>query len=141
MHLGWLLAPSVIFASVISLGLLVLEYDLIPRTRQLLTNRVLSNVDELIYAMLKRNGCIRHPQMQFAVFVRDVQGHTLIDPVFKRRGDGGTYTLVAHAREAKLWTDAANDKVWIYMPKCRPSPAATPSMGNCVIRLSRSIFR
>lgn len=117
-HLGWLLAPAISFASVISIALLVMECNLIPRSRQMLSDRIIANADELIYALLKRNGCIRHPQMQFAVFVRDVQGQILVDPVFKRRGPGNTYSLVAHAREARLWTDAANGKVWIYMPKC-----------------------
>ena len=118
-HLGRLLAPAVAFAAIISVILIVLEFNFIPQSRQMLQDRVLADADELIYSMLKRNGCIRHPNMQFAVFVRDVRGKQLIEPVFKRRGaEKGTYSLVAHAREAKLWTDATNDKVFIYMPNC-----------------------
>ncbi|MFL5329722.1 MAG: LptF/LptG family permease [Gemmataceae bacterium] len=117
-HLGRLLTPAVIFASIISCAMMVMQYDLIPRSRQMLADRVLADADELIYSMLKRFGCLRHPQTQFAVFVRDVRGKQLIDPVFKSRGEGGTYSIVAHAREATLWADAANNKVTIFMPNC-----------------------
>lgn len=117
-HLGRLLAPAVILALAVTAGLAYLQYDLIPRSRQRLADRVLADADELLYSMLKRQGCIRHPQLPFAVFVREVRGKQLIDAVFKRREANGKYSVVAHAREAKLWTDPTNDKVWIFMPNC-----------------------
>src|SRR3954471_15984219 len=56
-HLGRLLTPALIFASLMSGGLYLMENNLIPRTRQMLTDRVLADANELIYAMLKRTGC------------------------------------------------------------------------------------
>lgn len=117
-HLGRLLLPAVVLASMVTLGLGVLYYDIIPRTRQKLAERVMADVDQLIFGMLKRQGCIRHQKLPFAMFVRDVRGDKLIEPVFKRRNADGSYGVVAHAKEAKLWTDLAQDKVFIFMPHC-----------------------
>lgn len=117
-HLGRLLAPAVVLALLVTAGLTALQYDLIPRTRQMLAERVLADADELVLGLLRRQGCIRVPKEPFAVFVREVRGHVLVDAVFKRREAGGGYGVVAHAKEAKLWTDPANDRVCIFMPNC-----------------------
>jgi lipopolysaccharide export system permease protein len=82
-------------------------------------------VDQLVFGMLKRQGCIRHQKLPFAMFVRDVRGDKLIEPVFKRRNPDGSYGVVAHAKEAKLWTDMAQDKVFIFMPHCAVAGADT----------------
>lgn len=120
-HLGKLLAPAIVLATLVTIGLCVLYYDAIPRSRQMLADRVLADVDELVCSMLKRQGCIRHAKLPFAVFVRDMRGNRLIEPVFKRRNADGSYGVVAHAKEAELWTDPKQDKVFIYMPHCAVS--------------------
>jgi lipopolysaccharide export system permease protein len=117
-HLGRLLAPAVVLAVLAAGGLTALQSEVIPRTRQRLAERVLDDVDELVLGQLKRNGCIRLPKEPMAIFVREVRGRQLIEPVFKRRGENGTYQVVARAREAKLWTDLANGRVCIFMPNC-----------------------
>lgn len=127
-HLGQLLAPAVVLAMLASAGLAALQYEIIPSSRQRLADRVMNDADELLYGMLKRHGCIRHPKLPFAVFVREVHGKQLIEPVFKQRDESGKYSLVAHAREAKLWTDIANDRICIFMPQC----ALSDSVGGAL---------
>jgi lipopolysaccharide export system permease protein len=117
-HLGRLLTPALVMAALVTIGLGCLYYHAIPRSRQILADRVLSDVDELVCGMLKRQGCIRHPKLPFAVFVRDMRGNRLVDPVFKRRNADGSYGVIAHAKEAELWTDLTQDKVFIFMPNC-----------------------
>jgi lipopolysaccharide export system permease protein len=127
-HLGRLLVPAVIFALLVTSGLGIMYYEVIPSTRQKLAERVLADVDQLIFGMLKRHGCIRHQKLPFAMFVRDVRGDILIEPVFKRRSADGSYGVVAHAKEAKLWTDLHDDKVYIFMPHC--AVAGSEADGN-----------
>lgn len=117
-HLGRLLAPAIVLAALVTIGLACLYIEAIPRSRQKLADRVLADVDELVCGMLKRQGCIRHSKLPFAVFVRDLRGKRLIEPVFKRRNADGSYGVVAHAKEAELWTDIEQDKVFIFMPHC-----------------------
>ena len=63
-----------------------------------LRTQVLGDVDDLLYGQLKKQGCLRHPKMPFAIWVRQVQGRRLIDAIFKKRDDKGTgYKFVARA--------------------------------------------
>jgi lipopolysaccharide export system permease protein len=115
-HLGRLLSPAVVLAVLVTIGLTTLQYDLIPRTRQLLADRILNDADELVCNLLKRNGHLKLPE--YSVYVREVRGKQFIDAIIKQRGKDG-YTVIAHAREAKLLaTDLVNDKIKIFMPHC-----------------------
>lgn len=117
-HLGRLLAPAVVLGVLVGIGLTAVQSEIVPRSRQMLADRVIADIDSLIYGMLKRSGSIRHPKLDFAVYVREVRGKQLIDPVIKRRGGTAQYSVVAHAREATLTTDLARDMVFIDMPHC-----------------------
>lgn len=115
-HLGRLLSPAIVLAGLVTIGLTSLQYDLIPRTRQMLADRILNDADDLVCNLLKRNGYLRLPE--YSVYVREVRGKQFIDAIIKQRGKDG-YTVIAHAREAKLLaTDLVNDKIKIFMPHC-----------------------
>ncbi len=115
-HLGRLLAPAVVLSMFVTAGLTSLQYDVIPRTRQMLADRVLTDADELVCGMLKRHGCLKLPD--YSVFVREVRGKVFIDPIVKQRSKDG-YSVVAHAKEARLiGTDLVNEKISIFMPHC-----------------------
>jgi lipopolysaccharide export system permease protein len=80
-----------------------LYYDTIPRSQQLLRKQLLKDGEDIIYGMIKREGGLRHSSLDFALFVRDVQGRDLIDVVVKkRRPDKKGYELVARAQTARL---------------------------------------
>src|SRR5947209_4742008 len=115
-HLGRLMGPCLLLGVLTAGGIFALHYHVIPATHQMLRTQVLGDVDDLLYAQLKRQGCLRYPKMPFAMWVRQVQGRRLIDAIFKKRdpkGDG--YKFVARAREARLHFDAATGKLRVDM--------------------------
>src|SRR5262249_24557419 len=71
-HLRHLLAPAVFMSLLVTAGLTTIQYDLIPRSRQMLADRVLVDADELVCSMLRRNGCLKLPE--YSVYVREVRG-------------------------------------------------------------------
>lgn len=101
-----------VLMSVVTAGL---YYDLIPRTQNQLRDAVLQDVEEFLYTMLKRDHRIRHPKLDYEIYIKRVQGRKLIDPVFKRRDKKGHYDIVAEAREADLRVDLANGQLLIHM--------------------------
>ncbi len=104
-HLGRLVAPSVLLGLLAGGGTLALYYDFIPRTHLMLRTQVFADVEELLYGLLKKQGTLRDNKMKvpFAMWVRQVQGRRLIDAIIKKleeKGDG--YSFVARAREAQI---------------------------------------
>jgi lipopolysaccharide export system permease protein len=83
-------------------GTLTLYYDFIPRSHHMLRTQVFGDIEDILYTALKRQGSLRHPKRQYAMWVRQVQGHRLIDVIFKQRDDRGNYSTVARAREAHI---------------------------------------
>src|SRR5262249_2993669 len=80
-----------------------LYYDTIPRSQRLLREQLLKDAEGIIYGMLKREGGLRQANLEFVLFVRDVQGRDLIDVVVKkRRPDRQGYEVVAGAQTARL---------------------------------------
>jgi lipopolysaccharide export system permease protein len=81
-------------------------YHLIPYTHQVMRQQFLSDGEEVLYNLLKRNRCIRYLSLPYTMYVREVQGRRLVDVIFKRRVKLGNawvgYDLVAWGREAKL---------------------------------------
>jgi lipopolysaccharide export system permease protein len=117
-HLGRIIAPSVLLGLVTGGVTLGLYYDFIPRTHMMLRSQVLGDVEEFIYALLKRQGCIRDPRLKASIWVREVRGRSLIDVVYKQHDLNGEYTRVARAREAEIHYDAENNQLNILMPTC-----------------------
>ena len=97
-HLGRLIAPSVLLGLLTAGGTMTLYYRFIPQTHLVLRTRVLGDVEELLYGLLKRQGCLRDRRVKYSMWVRQVQGKRLIDAIFKERDDKGGYKLVVRAR-------------------------------------------
>jgi len=87
-----------------------LYYDIIPRSQQLLREQFLKDAETVLYGLLKRDGSLRNGQLDYVIFVREVQGasgkEVLKDVIFKKRikKDGRTegYETIARAQEARL---------------------------------------
>src|SRR4051812_9010670 len=77
-HLGRLVSPGVLLGLLMAGSTLALYYQFIPDTHQTLRTQVLGDVEDLLYALLKKQGCIRHARMPYAIWVRQVQGKRLI---------------------------------------------------------------
>jgi lipopolysaccharide export system permease protein len=86
-----------------------LYYDTIPRSQQLLKAQLENDAEDILYGMLKREGGLKQANLDYVLYVRDVQNRDLIDVVIKKRkqkrkpGDPpGGFEMVARAQTAKL---------------------------------------
>src|SRR5262245_53890719 len=71
--------PGVLLGLVMSGVTLGLYYRVIPYTHHLMRSMFLNDVEELLYAMLKKDGQINHPRLNYAMWVREVHGRKLQD--------------------------------------------------------------
>jgi lipopolysaccharide export system permease protein len=127
-----LLKPAIILGIVTTGITMFLYYDTIPMTQQLLRQKVMSEAEEVLYATLKRDRCLRHGNMPYVIFVREVQGKRLIDVIFKKRAkpkerdEKGNlvkeksygYDVVIRAREAKLRVDLERSLISVDLEQC-----------------------
>jgi lipopolysaccharide export system permease protein len=99
-----------------------LYYNVIPMTHHLMRTMFINDVEELLYGMLRRDGCIRHPKLNYEMYVKRVQGRKLLDAQFMRR-DPKTlrYDVIARAREAELRVDMAHKLIHVHMHICHYS--------------------
>jgi lipopolysaccharide export system permease protein len=96
-----------------------LYFDVIPTTHHMMRTMFVEDVEDFLYGMLKRDGCIKHPRISYVINVRRVQGRTLLDALFMRREvKGAGYDVVARAREAKLRYDPVQKQVIVNMKYC-----------------------
>lgn len=117
-RLGKLLMPSVVLGLGAAAITMALYYSYIPETHRILRTQVVGDVEDLLYTLLKRNGCLRHPTVPYSMWVREVQGKRLIDVVFKQRNDRAGYDVVARAKEAQIHYDKAANLIKVEMPNC-----------------------
>jgi lipopolysaccharide export system permease protein len=98
-----LLTPALILGLATTGTTLILFYEPIPRSQQLFREQLLKDSEQILYGMIKREGGMRQPNLDFVMFVRDVQGRDLIDVVVKKRKpDKSGYEFVARSQSAKL---------------------------------------
>lgn len=107
--------PGAFLGLLMSLGTMVMYMDLIPSTHRALRSRFLNDVEEYMYALLQKDRCIRQPGMNYAMWVKQVQGRRLREALFKRQDEKGNYDIIARAREAYLHVDMPNKKLIVTM--------------------------
>jgi lipopolysaccharide export system permease protein len=122
-HMSLILRPALLLGTIASLATAGLYHTVIPVSQQMLYQQFLENPEELLYNMLRRDRSIRHPNMAYVIYVRDVQGKRLLDVILKRRAklkDPKTgqevflgYDIVARAREARLRVDPVDGKLYV----------------------------
>jgi lipopolysaccharide export system permease protein len=122
-HLATILKPAFILGIMAAVTTAALYHTAIPLSQQLLYQQLLDNPEELVYNMLRRDRCVRHPAMAYVLYVRDVQGKRLIDVVIKKRAKVRNartgieaylgYEVVARAREARLRVDPVDGKLYV----------------------------
>jgi len=122
-HLVNILKPALLLGTITTLITAALSHTVIPVSQQILYRQLLADPEELLYNMLRRDRCLRHPKLSYVIYVKDVQDRRLIDVVLKRKGkvknlvngkeDYFGYDFVARAREATLRVDAAEGKLYL----------------------------
>src|SRR5437899_3157175 len=118
--------PGLLLGVLMSGLTLGLYYHTIPHTHHLLRTLFLNDVEEMLYTMLRKQGQICYPQLQYAMYVKGVEGRKLIGPIFKRRDERYNVDLVAEAREADLRVDLPRQVVMIHMRYCVASSESGP---------------
>jgi lipopolysaccharide export system permease protein len=115
-HVVW---PAVFLGLVTSAVTMFCYLDLIPLTGDLLRNRIISDVEEVLYNMLKRERCIRNAKINWEIDVKSVQGRKLQEVIFKRKTpDGKGYDTIAWAKEAELRVDSNHKVLLVDMRHC-----------------------
>ena len=108
--------PGLLLGVVISLGTMSLYFDLIPLTHYWLRNAVLSDVREVIYAKLKKDGYIKDPKLDFAIFVKEVQGYKLNNTIIKMQNkDNRQNEMVIWAEEGELEVDLLHKQLIVHL--------------------------
>src|SRR5262249_17764204 len=101
-----------ILMSSITMGL---YYRIIPYTHALMRSMFFNEVEEALYWTLRRDHAINAPRLNYAMWVRQVQGRKLLNALFKRRAPDGHYDVIALAREAELRVDVQGKQILVMM--------------------------
>lgn len=116
LHLAW---PALLLGLAAGGTTLGLYFDVIPSTHHELRTRFLKDMEEFLYSMLKREGQIRHPKIDFEIHVKRVEGRRLVEALFKRRDPKGQrFDIIAWAREAELLVDMPRKQILVHMRHC-----------------------
>jgi lipopolysaccharide export system permease protein len=108
--------PAVLLGLAMSAVTLTLYFHVIPYTHHLMRSRFLNDVEELLYGMLRKDKQIDHPKLNYAMWVKRVEGRKLLDATFKRRNPNtGSWDYVVRAKEAELRVDMRNRLVLVHM--------------------------
>jgi lipopolysaccharide export system permease protein len=111
-HVLW---PAFVLGAAVSGGVLALYDTFIPHCHHQLRTTALKDVEELIYARLRRDLCFNEMKVNYAIFVREVQGRRLLGATFKRRDAKGNDDVIAMAKEAEIHVDMPNQNVIVEM--------------------------
>lgn len=108
--------PGVLLGVLMSMTTASLYYHIIPTTQHLLKTLFVNDVEEFLYALLKKDREINQPALNYVIAVRQVQGKRLIDAVFFKRKDAQSeYDVIARAREAELQVDMKSKEIHVAM--------------------------
>ncbi len=118
-----ILRPAMLLGLVAGGTTIGLYYYTIPRTHQIMKERILRDGEAVLYNILKRERRLHFRDSPYVMYVREVKGRRLIDMIFKRKhilpnGYHFGYDLVARAREARLRIDRDAKLGYVDMDRC-----------------------
>jgi lipopolysaccharide export system permease protein len=114
-NIGRVVMPGLILGITMSAATMGLYYRIIPYTHHLLRAMVFNDAEELIYTVLKKQQCIVHPNLPYAMWVKGVQGRKLVNPTFKHRDAKGEYDVVVSAKEAEIQVNMGKKTMTVCM--------------------------
>jgi lipopolysaccharide export system permease protein len=119
-HILSVMWPAFLLGVLASAATMFLSLDAIPYTSYVLKCQAVADVEELLYTMLRKDGCIKHPKFNYEIHVKHIQGHKLQDVIFKRRApDGKSFDTIARAKEAELHVDLTGPQILVEMWQCQ----------------------
>jgi lipopolysaccharide export system permease protein len=118
-HIRHVIWPALLLGIATSAATMVFYLDVIPATGSLLRNSPIGEPEELLYAILRKEGQIKHPRIDWEINVKTMQGRKLQDVIFKRRKvDAPTFDVIARAKEAELQYVLTRKKILVHMRHC-----------------------
>jgi len=108
--------PAIVLGAVASLGTMALYWDIIPSTHWKLRTHFVNNIEDLMYNMLRKDGRIQHPQLDYSVYAKQVEGRDLLDASFMHRDPkNGGFDWIARGRKATISVDQDKKIITIRM--------------------------
>ena len=140
-----LIWPAILLAFVLSIGLNHLSRTFIPEANSAGKRVIFKNLEDFFYKKLKMERYAEFPQ--WVIKVKDVQGKTMIGPIFKKRGElhdkpaflmrtpdadeQASFEMVISSKKADVTFDFAKDKVFVHFIDANVSRAGPErSEGN-----------
>ncbi|MCS7044773.1 MAG: LptF/LptG family permease [Gemmataceae bacterium] len=118
-HIGQVVVPALFLGLAASIVTMALYLNIIPVTHFALRGQVLANVQDYLYAVLRKEGRLQHPKINYTIYVKSVDGDILRDAHFMRRDPKtNQIDVVARAKEAKLRVERAEKVIWVHMFDC-----------------------
>lgn len=113
----YLLVPAVVLGICLSTINLFLHDRVIPIANLRMRSLLVNNVEDVVYAVLRRDHVLKVSGSPFEIHAQRVEGKKLLNTTFKRRTSEGTYDLIVFAQEAALEFDLQNRSVRVHMFK------------------------
>ncbi len=110
-----LILPALVLGVGLSVLTLVLHDRVIPRANLRMKKELVKNVEDMVYATLRRERMLKNSGMPYEIYVKRVDGKKLIDAVFKRKGSDGDYDQIVYAEETQLEFDVKRKQVIVHM--------------------------
>lgn len=101
----YLVIPAVMLGVALSILTLFLHDRIIPLANLRMRTALVANVEEVVYATLRREHVLKASGMNYEIHVQRVEGKELINTTFKRRSAQGGYDLIVFAQKAMLEFD------------------------------------
>lgn len=107
-HAKRLFTPLLILAVVAGGFSVYLADAVIPMCNRAFRQALISDVKGTMYAYLRQRGELVQKGFPYELYVRNVAGEYLVDPIIKHRGPDGRYDMIAQASKATLDVVEAN---------------------------------
>jgi lipopolysaccharide export system permease protein len=119
-HIVHILSPAIFLGVLASAATFFLYLDTIPVTHWIMRSQIVSDIDELVLQVLKKDLRFQAPGMNTKIFVERVEGRKLIKAHFFIRQDPKVEgsDIVAFAREAEMRFDLKNNQILVHMRNC-----------------------
>ena len=103
-----LIRPVIIFSLIVSLGCVWLADAVIPWCQKQLRVTLLGDMETTLFTYLRQTSCIAGPDLPYELYVSNIDGTRLLQPIIKHRKPEGGYDMVLRAREATLSVEASS---------------------------------
>ena len=115
-NLGMVTLPAILLGALASAGTFLLFVDVIPASQWEVKVHFVKNVEELLYAMLRKEGFIHQSQIPYTITVSRVEGRILVDAIFKHvDAVNGGFDVIARSKKAELSVDQEAKQIIVHM--------------------------